>query len=64
MTSNPPSLQRRIYAQRLSEQHSRSICSGFANYERRKSEWKASHPDASPGEFDAAMMRIARECGV
>lgn len=33
-------------------------------YEAAKRAWIAAHPDASPAEYEAAMLRIARECGV
>jgi hypothetical protein len=33
-------------------------------YERAKADWVRAHPEASPQEYDAAMKRIARECGV
>ena len=34
------------------------------DYERRKADWVRSHPEATPQEYQAAMTRIARECGV
>lgn len=40
------------------------ICAGYAAYEARKRQWDSEHPTATPAERDAAMMRIARECGV
>jgi hypothetical protein len=36
----------------------------LASYEAAKAAWIASHPDATPAEYEAAMRRIARECGV
>lgn len=33
-------------------------------YESAKQAWIATHPDASPEEYQAAMRRIADECGV
>ena len=35
----------------------------WAEYERRKAEWVAAHPDATPAEYEAAMRRIAMELG-
>ncbi len=64
MTTNPPSLSRALYAQKRAMERRRSICGGYATYECRKSEWASSHPDATSAEYDAAMNRIARECGV
>lgn len=34
------------------------------SYERLKREWIDKHPEASPREYEQAMRRIARECGV
>lgn len=42
----------------------RSICQGYAAYEDRKRNWQDSNPNATTAEFDQAMNRIARECGV
>jgi hypothetical protein len=36
----------------------------WAQYEFRKNAWLASHPDATPEEYQQAMKRIAKECGV
>lgn len=36
----------------------------YREYERRKAEWSAEHPDATPDEYTRAMRVIARECGV
>lgn len=33
-------------------------------YELRKSEWQLSHKEATPDEYQAAMRKIAEECGV
>jgi hypothetical protein len=37
---------------------------GWLEYERRKQEWISRHPRATPTEYEAAMRRIASECGV
>jgi len=37
---------------------------GWDEYERRKQEWIRAHPEATPVEYTAAMLRIAAECGV
>lgn len=42
----------------------RSICASYALFSARKQQWIASNPAATPLEYDAAMNRIARECGV
>lgn len=36
----------------------------WAEYERRKREWQYDNPGATPAEYEAAMKRIADECGV
>ena len=36
----------------------------YAVYESAKAAWLAAHPDATPEEYEAAMRRIAAECGV
>ncbi|MBC3874259.1 hypothetical protein [Undibacterium flavidum] len=36
----------------------------YVVYEERKKQWDQQHPDAKPEQRDAAMTRIARECGV
>lgn len=33
-------------------------------YECMKADWIAQNPDATPAEYTAAMIRIARRCGV
>lgn len=33
----------------------------WAEYERLKAEWVARHPDATPAEYEAAMLEIARK---
>jgi hypothetical protein len=35
-----------------------------ARYEQRKAAWIHQHPDATSAEYEAAMCRIARACGV
>jgi hypothetical protein len=40
----------------ISERHQR--------YEAAKQQWIAEHPEASAQEYDAAMRRLADECGV
>lgn len=40
------------------------IVPDYVAYEARKRAWDAANPDARPSERDAAMQRIARECGV
>lgn len=36
----------------------------YAAYERMKADWILANPDATPQEYQAAMRRIARECGI
>lgn len=36
----------------------------WAEYERRKADWLRTHPEASADDYEAAMQRIAAECGV
>jgi hypothetical protein len=47
-----------------SAQHRHSISQACVNYERKKMQWDREHPDATFVERDAAMLRIAQECGV
>jgi hypothetical protein len=42
----------------------RSVPPSFAEYERLKRDWLRDHPDCSPAEYEAAMRKIARRCGV
>jgi len=37
---------------------------GWLEYERRKAEWKRNNPSSTPAQYDRAVARIARECGV
>lgn len=37
---------------------------GVAEYERRKAEWIRANPEASPIEYEAAILRICREVGI
>lgn len=34
------------------------------HYEQLKQEWQAANPSASPAEYEAAMMAIARKVGL
>jgi hypothetical protein len=36
----------------------------YAEYERKKADWVQANPEATPQEYQAAMRRIALECGV
>jgi len=36
----------------------------YAQYERMKAEWVASHPNATPTEYTEAIRKIAKDCGV
>jgi len=36
----------------------------YAAYERMKADWVRANPEATPQEYQAAMRRIARECGI
>lgn len=53
-----------LYQLRRASAHRRSVCANYARYESMKAAWIASHPGASHVEYDLAMQRIARECGV
>jgi hypothetical protein len=37
---------------------------GWLEYEQRKQAWILAHPKSTPAEYEAAMLRLARECGV
>jgi hypothetical protein len=56
--------QAALFQLRRANTHRRSICANYAQYEHRKAQWIASNPEASHAEYDCAMRRIARECGV
>lgn len=58
-----PELQAISSLQRESKRR-QSICRGYAQYEQRKAQWIASNPNANYAEYECAMQRIARECGV
>jgi hypothetical protein len=47
-----------------SHKQSRKGVAAYAYYEAQKRAWIASHPDASPRDYEAAMTRLARECNV
>jgi hypothetical protein len=36
----------------------------YARYEALKLAWIATHPRATPAEYQAAIAKIAKECGV
>lgn len=44
--------------------HYRAISPNYGTYEQCKMQWDSQHPEATPAQRDAAMIRIARECGV
>jgi hypothetical protein len=61
--SYQPELQA-IYNLRRASNHRKSLCSGYAQYEQRKAQWIVDNPTASQAEYDRAIQRLARECGV
>jgi hypothetical protein len=36
----------------------------FQRYERLKAQWIEEHPDSTPDQYTAAMVAIAKRCGV
>jgi hypothetical protein len=36
----------------------------YTDYEQAKREWQARHPDATPEQYQVAMMRIAARMGL
>jgi hypothetical protein len=36
----------------------------YVRYERLKTVWIATHPRATAAEYQAAMVRLAKKCGV
>jgi hypothetical protein len=44
--------------------HIRAYMPDFALYEKLKAEWVKAHPNATPDEYQAAMVAIAQRCGV
>lgn len=53
-----------IYAARRSSGRARAICGSYAAFERAKQWWRQEHPDASPREYELAMLELARTMGV
>lgn len=53
-----------LAALRRSSFQRRSICANYARFAELKQRWIASNPDATATEYDVAMQRLARECGV
>lgn len=38
--------------------------SSYVKYERAKAAWQLGNPGCTPAEYEAAVKRIAEECGV
>lgn len=36
----------------------------WLEYEQRKRDWIADHPNATPEQYSAAIIKIAKDCGV
>lgn len=53
-----------LFATRRTNEHRRSICANYARYEELKRRWTTAHPNATATEYDIAIQRIARACGV
>jgi hypothetical protein len=53
-----------LFQARRASDHRQAICANYAQYEERKAAWRMANPDATHVEYDCAMQRIARECGV
>lgn len=53
-----------LFTVKHTAQDRRAISPSCESYEQCKWQWKSQHPEATPAEYDAAMIRIARECGV
>ena len=53
-----------LHQVRKASKRRQSICGGYARYECLKAEWIAANWGSTPAEYDRAMHRIARECGV
>lgn len=53
-----------LSAFRRSSSNRRSICANYARFADLKQRWIASNPQATSIEYDAAIRRFARECGV
>ena len=63
-TDTPTASPRRRTGYLRQHAHRRQPGSPWNAYEAAKDVWLASHPEATPAEYTAAMTRIARECGV
>jgi hypothetical protein len=53
-----------LFQIRRTSEHRWAICGNYSQYEERKATWRMANPDATQVEYDCAMQRIARECGV
>jgi hypothetical protein len=41
-----------------------AILKVYLEYKRLKNEWIAKNPGSTPEQYEAAIKRIARECGI
>jgi hypothetical protein len=55
---------RGLFAVRRASSYRRSICANYARFAELKLHWIASNPEATTTQYDVAMQRLARECGV
>lgn len=53
-----------ISAYRAQKRAENAFASRWAEYEQRKAGWLRTHPEATSTEYQAAMRKIAKECGV
>lgn len=56
-------LQRKTY-KTIQKEVVMKIPNKFTEYEQRKQAWKLANPNATPTQFEQAIRRIAKECGL
>jgi hypothetical protein len=64
MTTNPPAVSRSVYADLRVRAHRSAAGNSYSLYEQRKAKWISQNPEATCAQYDSAMQRIARRCGV
>lgn len=54
----------RVIAAKDTPEERRDALLGLHRYERMKADWQRANRGSTPAEYQAAMKRIAEECGV
>ena len=53
-----------VQAYKAAKRAEESFSSRWQDYETQKQQWMRSHPEATHTEYQAAMLVIAKRCGV